>query len=75
MTVVINVLHFCFELRAEDDQKNEAFDSSFFNQWDLAHLSNIEYASLFIKHNVNITTYRLSAQNAPNAEVNVSARL
>ncbi len=44
-------------------------------RWDLTHLSNIEYASLFIKHNVNITTYRLSAQNAPNAEVNVSARL
>ncbi len=35
----------------------------------------VEYASLFIQHNVNITTYRLSAQNAPNAEVNVSARL
>ncbi len=47
----------------------------FFNQWDLTHLSNIEYASLFIKHNVNITTYRLSAQNPPNDEVNVSARL
>ncbi len=47
----------------------------FFNQCHLTHLSNIEYASLFIKHNVNITTYRLPAQNASNAEVNVSARL
>ncbi len=37
--------------------------------------SHIEYASLFIQHNVNITTYRLSAQNAPNAEVKVSVRL
>ncbi len=26
---VINVLHFCFELRAENDQYNEAFDSRF----------------------------------------------
>ncbi len=41
-----------------------------FNSSDL---SQIEYISLFILHNVNIATYRLSAQNAP--KVNVSALL
>ncbi len=29
MTVVINVLLFCFELRAEDDQLNEEYNSRF----------------------------------------------
>ncbi len=29
MTVVINVLLFCFELHAEDDQLNEAYNSRF----------------------------------------------
>ncbi len=55
MTEVINVLFWA--ARAEDDQLNEAYDSRVFNQWDLTHLSRIEYTSLFIQHNVNITTY------------------
>ncbi len=74
MTVVINVLH--FQLRAEDDQLNEAFDKQVFNQWDLTHhLSHIEYPLLFIQHNVNISTYRLFAQNAPNEHERVCAVL
>ncbi len=41
MTEVINVLFWA--ARAEDDQLNEAYDSRVFNQWDLTHLSRIEY--------------------------------
>ncbi len=44
------------------------FAFSILSQLFLIWGCNIEYASLFIKHNVNITTYRLPAQNAPNAE-------
>ncbi len=42
-------------------------DSSFCNEWDLTHLSHAEYASLFM-----LRLCRLSAQNAPSAQVNVS---
>ncbi len=66
MIVVVNVLHFCFELRKH---------LIVFNQWDLTHLSHIEYASLFKQYNFNIMTYRLSAQNAPKAHERVCAAL
>ncbi len=65
MTVVINVLHFCFELRAL--KMASRMKQQVFNQWYLTKLSHIECASSFIQHNVNIMTYRLSAENAPNA--------
>ncbi len=42
----------------------------FFNEWDLSNFSHTEYASLFM-----LRLYRQSAQNAPSAQVNVSARL
>ncbi len=41
----------------------------FFNEWDLTHFSQTEYASLFM-----LQLYMLSAQNAASAQVNVSAR-
>ncbi len=41
-----------------------------FNEWDLTNFSHTEYASLFM-----LRLYRLSAQNASSAQVNVSARL
>ncbi len=41
-----------------------------FYEWDLTNLSHTKYASLF-----NLRLYRLSAQNASSAQVNMSARL
>ncbi len=38
-SVVINVVHYCFELRAlkMTSRPVEAYDSIFLNQWDLTH--------------------------------------
>ncbi len=74
MIVVVNVLHFCFELRALKITSRMKH-LIVFNQWDLTHLSHIEYASLFKQYNFNIMTYRLSAQNAPKAHERVCVAL
>ncbi len=44
--------------------------AAFFKEWDLTNLSQTEYASLFM-----LRLYRLSAQTALSAQVNVSAWL
>ncbi len=62
--IVINVLR---ALKMTSRMKHKVAFFVFFNQWDLTNLSHKEYASLFIQYNINITTSRLSAQNALNA--------
>ncbi len=53
--IVINVLHFCFELRAlKMMSKIKLMRAPCFNEWDLTNFSHTEYASLFM-----IRLYRL----------------
>ncbi len=68
--IVMNVLHFCFKLHAlKMTSKIKHRRAPLFNEWDLTHFSHTEYASLFM-----LQLYMLSPQNAPSAQVNVSAR-
>ncbi len=67
----MNVLNFCFELHAlKMTSKMKHMIALFFNEWDLTNFSHTEYASLFM-----LRLYKLSAQTAPSAQVNVSAWL
>ncbi len=69
--IVMYVLHYCFELRVlKMTSKIKIMRTQFFYEWDSTNFSHTEYASLFM-----LRLYRLSTQNAPSIQVNVSARL